>query len=315
MAKIFISRGIQFVIIAIGLATLLFFAMRISGDPARLQLGLDAPEAAVEVLRRQLGYDRPLHIQYFDFIYKLAPHISDGSFEILDFGKSARGSDKAIDLALDRFPYTLMLGVPAFIVAALLSIPLGILSALSRNTLVKSGIMGVALMGQAVPGFVLAILLVFFFGVYLKILPIFGFEGWKSLVLPAMALAAFPLARLTRLLRSQIMETIPQDYVRTARAKGLPNVTVIRRHVLSNAIIPWVTLQGLDFGRLMGGSIIVETVFAYPGIGRQLILAIQARDFPVVQADVFLIAMMVVAGNLLADFSYRWLDPRIRSVA
>ncbi|MBI4234610.1 MAG: ABC transporter permease [Chloroflexi bacterium] len=312
MARILVSRTLQFVVIAVGLATVLFFALRASGDPARMILGLDAPDEAVRVLRERLGLDRPLHIQYFDFMYRLFPHVSGGRFQVLDFGRSLKGPEHALDMALGRFPYTLALGGLAFLISILLSVPFGILTALYRRGFANTLILIVALVGQTVPNFVLAIVLAFLFGVYFGILPIFGFEGWRSIILPAVAMAAFPLARLTRLLSSQILETLPQDYIRTAYAKGLSKRTVVTRHVLRNALLPYVTMLGLDFGRLMGGSIIVETVFAYPGIGQQLITRISQRDYPVVQADIFLIAMVVVAGNLIADLSYRWLDPRIR---
>ena len=314
MAGVVFSRLMQFVVIAAALATLMFFMMRLTGDPARLILGIEAPDEAVEILREQLGLNRPISVQYAEFMYLVGPHFSEGEFGILDFGKSLNGPEAAMDLVMDRFPYTLALGSTAFFFAVILSVPLGTLAALRRGPS-KALIMFVALIGQTVPNFVMAILMVFVFGVYLSVLPVFGFNGWQSIVLPAAALSAFPLARLTRLLRSQILETMPQDYVRTAYAKGLSHQAVVTKHVLRNAMLPWATMLGLDLGRLMAGSIIVETVFAYPGIGRQLITAISQRNYPVIQADIFIIGLVVVVGNLLADLSYRWLDPRIRVAA
>ncbi len=314
MAGLVLRRLVQFGIVAWLVATLLFFAIRATGDPAALILGPRASLEQIEGLRETLGLNEPLHAQYGDFLFRLLPRYDEGSWSFLDFGRSLRTPEPAMDLVLDRLPATLALGATAFGIILVLSIPLGVLLALWDRKPAGKIVGVIVLLGQVTPTFVLGLSLILVFGVFLGVLPVFGFEGPASLILPGVTLAAFPLAQQVRLLRAQMLEVGSQDFIRTARAKGLASRTVLGRHQLRNALLPWLSLLGLNFGVLMGGSIIVEVIVAWPGIGAQLITAINQRDFPVVQAIVFLIGLLVVFGNLVVDIAYRLLDPRMRYV-
>jgi peptide/nickel transport system permease protein len=314
MGRIIVWRLIQLVVVSLILATVLFFAMRATGDPVSFILGSDATNEQIEEVRHSMGLDRPLYKQYFSFIKGLFPHRSEGSWKFLDFGDSIASRVPAMPVVLDRLPATLALGATAMAMAAIISLPLGIIATLQRGKFLGTVVMVLALLGQAVPNFLLALVFILVFGVTFRIFPVFDFTGVSSLVLPATALSAFTLARQVRLLRSQLMEVEAQDYVRTARAKGLSEARVIIRHQLPNALIPWITMLGMDIGYLLGGSIILETIFAWPGIGSLLILSINFRDYPMVQSIVFVIGVIVILGNLATDVVYRWLDPRIRYI-
>jgi peptide/nickel transport system permease protein len=229
-----------------------------------------------------------------------------------DFGDSLRHFRPAFEVVWERVPATLQLGLVAFTLSVIVGVPLGVISATQRGSTVDATAMLLSLLGQSVPSFWLGILLIMVFGVYLRVLPISGRGTWLHFVMPAVTLAAFPLARNARLTRSSVLEVLHQEYVRTARAKGVPEVGVVYRHALRNALIPVVTVIGLQLGFLLGGSVIVETIFAWPGVGRAIIGAIGDKDYPVVQAGVTLLSMTFVGVNLMVDLLYASLNPRIR---
>jgi ABC-type dipeptide/oligopeptide/nickel transport system permease component len=297
-----LQRLIQLVPVLLGISTMLFFLLRMSGDPVYLLVGDDASPEVVARIRHAYGFDKPVLQQYGEFLAKAV---------VLDFGDSIRANQPASRQVLNRLPATLQLSLVAMALAIVVALPLGIISAIRRGGGSSALVMLGALFGQSVPSFALGIYLILIFGVTLHWLPTFGYGRPENLILPAITLAALPMARYARLMRSEMLEVLGQDYIRTAYAKGLGPVNVVRSHALKNALIPVVTQIGLDFGLLFAGSVIIETIFAWPGVGRLLIESAQNRDYPVVQATVFMIASVVVIANLLVDLLYRWLDPRI----
>jgi len=284
------------------LVTTLFFVSRMSGDPVvMLTEGAIDPED-VEALREAYGFNDPIVVQYVRFL---------GEISTGDFGDSVRTFQPARDLVVDRIKVSLQLVIPAFVLVILIAIPLGSLAAVKRGA-IGAIAMVLALVGQSVPSFFLGVLYIFFFGVTLGWLPVFGTGGIDHYILPVATLMGYPLARYTRLTRAQVSETLSQEYVRTARAKGLAETSVIRKHVLRNALLPIVTVMGVDIGTLVGSAIIVEAVFAWPGFGTLVVEAAKTRDYPVIQAAGFTIGLLVLAGSLISDFAYGLLDPRIR---
>lgn len=280
-----------------------FVILRLSGDPAALLIDPSAtPEQYLE-LKRTLGLEGSIPEQYARFFTSALSG---------DFGTSFRHGRPALDVVIERVPATAQLAFAALVVTLFVAIPLGVLSAVHRDSIVDRLASVVTLMGQGMPTFWLGIVLILIIAVNWRILPVSGTGTPLHLILPTIALAAHPISKFTRLTRSEMLEVLSQDYVRTARAKGLGERVVRYRHALKNASIGLVTVVGLDIGYLLGGSVIVETVFAWPGIGRLMIDAISQRDFPVVQADVFVMATTVVVVNFLVDISYPLLDPRIR---
>jgi len=288
-----------------GVTLLVFFAIHLpgGGDPSMLYLPLDASREQLEAFRHKMGFDQPVHIQYLRWLGRAVRG---------DFGTSLRYAKPVFPLILERMPATLELAVAAQIFALTLALPLGILAAVRRNSIFDGLTMVGALFGQSMPGFWLGLMLILLFGVVLRILPVSGRAGPKHLILPAITLGTFFLARNTRLVRSGMLEVLGQDYVTTARSKGLSERAIIWKHALKNALIPLVTMVGMDFGALLAGTVVTETVFAWPGVGRLVFNAINQRDFPLIQAAVLLIAVIFVATNLLVDLSYVYLDPRIR---
>jgi peptide/nickel transport system permease protein len=276
--------------------------MYLSGDPAAIMASPDWTRAQVEEFRHQMGFDRPWYVQYADYL---------GGVLRGDFGVSLRQNQPTLKLVLDRMPATLELAGSALLLSVLVGIPIGVSSATKRNTAVDQTVMGFALVGQSVPGFWLGIMLVFLFGVQLRWLPVAGAGDAINLVLPAVSLATFSIARNARIVRSSMLEVLGQDFVRTAHSKGLTPSVVILRHALRNALIPVVTLIGLECGALLGGAVIIETVFAWPGVGRLMVQAIAGKDFPLVQAGVTLLATTFVLINLLTDIAYTYIDPRV----
>lgn len=262
-----------------------------------------------ERLREELGLNRPLHVQFFDFVVK---------FVQLDFGRSLRTNSLIRDDLLQRLPNTLELAFVALLISFSIGIPAGIIAARKHNTWFDHGSMFTALLGVSMPAFWLGFLLMLFFGLELRWLPISGrggpiweWSGIQHILLPAFTLGVIPAAILARLMRSGMLEVLNQDYITTARAKGLAERTIVYHHALRNALIPIVTILGLQFGALLSGAFIIETVFAWPGIGRYTVDAISGRDYPVVQATVIVTAFAFVMGNLLADILYAYVDPRI----
>jgi len=291
-------------LVALGVVTLVFIALRASGDPAATMLPGDASVEELTALRRELGLDRPLHIQYARF---LAGAVTG------DFGTSFRHQQPALPLVLERLPATMELAFAALALAVAAALPLGIVAALRRGRLADVLAMGFAVVGQATPYFWMGIMLILVVSVELGWLPTSGRGGWEHIVLPAITLGTHFAASLARLTRTSMLEVLGQNYVTTARAKGLAERRVILVHALKNAAVPVVTLIGLQFGTLLGGAVVTETIFAWPGVGRLAVQSIFVRDYPVVQAGVLVLALTFVAINLFVDLLYGYRDPRIRT--
>jgi ABC-type dipeptide/oligopeptide/nickel transport system permease component len=292
------------VLVLWGAVTIVFVAIRLApGDPAQLMLGPSATAEEIAALRVRLGLDQPAPVQYMRYLAQVAR---------LDLGESLRLNQPALSAILERVPQTARLSGLAMVAAVVLSFPMGIAAAIKRGAPVDRLISVVSLLGQSVPNFWLGIMLILVFARGLQILPSGGADTWQHLLLPATTLALPLVGILTRLIRSGLLDVLVDDYVRTARAKGLGPRTVIVRHALLNMLIPVVTVMGLQLGTLLGGAVIVETVFAWPGVGRLLVEAIGNRDYPLVQASILVITSAFVVINLLVDLSYGVLDPRIR---
>lgn len=295
---------IHAVFVILGVITAVFIITNLTGDPVELMLGEMASQEDIDRVRRELGMDRPLYIQYANFLADAARG---------DFQDSLRFQGGAMEVVLSRFPRTMMLAGVALTISVVLSITLGTIAAVKRHSPIDNVVMFFALLGQSIPNFWLGIMLILIFAVNFGLTPSQGFAmSPVNFVLPAITLAAPGLARLTRLTRSGMLDVLSADYVRSARAKGLHERAIVVRHALKNAAIPLVTVIGLDFGILLGGAIITEQIFQWNGVGQLLVEAIHARDFPVVQAAVFIIALSFVLINLLVDILYTWLDPRVR---
>ncbi|MBX5446881.1 ABC transporter permease [Sphaerobacter sp.] len=309
MGRFIIRRLLQSILVVIGVTLLVFVVLFKTGDPVVLLVSPDATKEEIEQIRHELGFDRPWYVQYADFM-------SDALRG--DFGISLRQKQPVFKLVVERIPATLELAIAAFIISIVVAIPVGIISATQRNSIWDNLSMGFALLGQSLPVFFLGVMLIFIFAGQLKVLPSYGrgdgtlVGELRHLILPAVTLATFTLARTARLVRSSLLEVLGLEYVKTARAKGLAERVVILRHALQNALIPVVTVLGLELGTLLGGAVITETVFAWPGVGRLVINAIQQRDFPVVVGAVTLVAVMFVVINLVVDVLYGVLDPRVR---
>jgi peptide/nickel transport system permease protein len=291
-------------VVTLGAVSLVFVALRITGDPALMIAPPNATEDDLAAIRRDLGLDRPPLVQYLDFLRKLTRG---------DLGESLRYRRPALELISERAAATLELAGAAQGLALLVAIPLGVLAAVRRSTWVDTLVTMLATAGQSMPYFWLGLMAMVLFGVQLGWLPTSGRGSLSHLILPAVTLSSYSLASLTRLVRSSVVEVTRADYVRTARAKGLGGGAVLFKHTLKNALIPVVTLLGLQVGGLLSGAVIVETVFAWPGIGRLTIEAIHTRDYPLVQASVLIMALLFVALNQAVDVGYRWLDPRLRA--
>ena len=281
------------------------------GDPIDAMMAESVDDSVKRELRRDLGLDRPLYLQYATWMGRLLQG---------DLGRSIRNSEPVIQNVGRRIKPSLQLAGLAMAISLLVATPIGILSAARRNSTLDRVGTSFALFGICMPNFLLALLLIFLFGVTLRLLPISGYvdpleepwEGLRSLALPAITLGLALAAVITRTLRSSMLEALSEDYIRTARAKGLSDGAVIRRHALKNALIPVVTVLGLQLGTLIGGAVITEYVFALPGVGRLVVDAVFARDYPLVQGVVLLIAVGFILSNLAVDLLYGWIDPRIR---
>lgn len=296
-------RVLGALLVIFGVTVAVFVILRLSGDPAALFMSPMATEEEYRQIRERMGLDESLPVQYFRYLSQLVRG---------DFGDSYQRSAPALGIVLDRFPATIHLAAVAVVLLMMFAIPLGTLAAIYRGTWIDTTISTITLVAQALPNFWVGIMLVMFFSVRLGWLPTSGIGGWQALVLPATTLALQPWSRLTRLVRSELLEVLGQDYIRTARAKGLAEPAIRRRHALRNAAVPIVTVIGLDIGYLLGGAIIVETIFAWPGLGSLMVQAMSNQDFPVIQASVVVVACTVVILNLITDLLYIWLDPRIR---
>jgi peptide/nickel transport system permease protein len=303
MISYIFKRLLQALLVLLGVMTLVFFLLHLSGDPTQLLLPLDATAAERAAFRARMGFNDPLPLQYIRF----ALDVISGNL-----GYSYRHSEPAVTLVLDRLPATFQLTGSALIAATGLAVPIGVIAAVKRGTAVDSIAMSLALLGQAMPVYWLGLMLILLFSVTLQMLPSGGRGGWETLILPAATLAVFSMARIARLTRSGMLDVLSQDYVRTARAAGIPTRTVVFKFGLRNAAIPLITVIGLEFGVLLGGAVITETIFSWPGVGRLAVDSIFARDYPVVQAVVLVLASIFVLINIAVDVLYTYMDPRIR---
>jgi ABC-type dipeptide/oligopeptide/nickel transport system permease component len=290
--------------VLLGVSVVVFVAIRlIPGDPAQLMAGQAATQEVVQQIRQSLGLDQPVPVQYLYFLRNVVRG---------DLGRSLFNGAPVVEELAQRFPRTVRLALASMAVASLIGIPAGILAATRRSTWVDTAVMLVALAGVSVPVFWLGLNLILLFSVRLQWFPSFGYETWRHLVLPSLTLGAASAAIVARMTRSAMLEVLGQDYVRTARAKGLAERVVVNRHALRNALIPVVTVLGLQLGTLLSGAVLTETVFAWPGIGRLLVEAVLARDYPIIQGATLLIAATFVVLNVAVDVLYGLLDPRIR---
>jgi peptide/nickel transport system permease protein len=291
------------VLVVLGVSIVSFCLTFLSGDPAEIMLPPGATAEHIAKFRAEWGYDDPLLVQYGRFLSRAVQG---------DFGVSLRHGQSSLPLIAARLPATLQLTVTAMLLAIALAVPLGVLAATHRGGPLDLLAMGVSLLGQSIPNFWLAIMMILLFAVSWGLLPTSGRGGPAHVVMPAVAIAINLMALLTRLVRTTMIEVLAEDYVRTGRGKGLREVIVLTRHALPNALIPLVTVVGLQFGYILGGAVVIETIFTWPGVGLFTIQAILNRDYPVVQASVFILATGVVLINLIVDLLYVWLDPRIR---
>ena len=303
MGRFVAQRLSDAVSVLLGVSFITFALLFLTGDPTYMLVPENYTREQIAEFRHRAGLDRPWYVQYGSFLR----HAVAG-----DFGHSLRSQLPALPLVLERLPATLELAGAAMILSIAVTIPLGMLAAVRRRSLVDMTSMAAGLLGQSTPTFWIGLILILVFGVNLRWLPISGRGGPLHLVLPTVTLALYTMGRNTRVVRAAILEVLGQDFIRTAQAKGLPPRRVLLRHILRNALLPIVTLIGLDFGALLGGAIVTETVFAWPGIGRLVVNAVYQRDFPVVEAAVIVIAAMFVVLNLGIDVLYGYLDPRIR---
>ena len=302
MTQFLVRRLARLMVVCVGVSLVTFAILHASGDPVSLIMP-EAPEADRAVLRQALGLQDPLPVQFGRFF---------GRALTGDFGNSFFHRAPAFRLVMERMPTTLLLTVLSMGLALAVALPVGIYSAVKRGRAVDQVATGTVFLGQSMPVFWTGIMLILLFSVQWRLLPVSGWESWAAAVLPTLTLGAFTAPLLLRIVRSSMLEVISLDYVRTARAKGLSEWLVICRHALKNAALPLVTVTGLQFGLLLGGAVITETVFAIPGVGRLIVGAIRQLDFPVVQAGVFMLAMVVVSVNFAVDVLYVYLNPRIR---
>lgn len=300
----YVARRIAFGLMALaGVVAIAFVATRLSGDVTYLLVPYDASAAEIAAVRARYGLDASLPVQ----LYAYATSVLQG-----DFGTSIKYEVPALELVLSRLPATLALALTGFLLAVAVGVTLGVVAAVRRGTALDTGATLFGMIGQAMPGFWVGIMLVLVFSVNLGWLPTGGAGTWRHLVLPAVAVSWFSIAAFTRLTRSAMLEVLDSEYVKLARVKGNPEHVVVIRHALRNALIPLVTFAGLNLGALLGGTVVIESVFAWPGVGQLMINAIYARDYPVVQAGVLVTASLFIFINLCVDLLYGVLDPRIR---
>jgi peptide/nickel transport system permease protein len=303
VGRFLLRRLIQSAVALLGTITLVFFIQRLAGDPTLLMLPEGATREDIAMLRHQLGFDQPLAVQYFDYLAQLAR---------FDLGQSLVQRVPVSEIIAARLPYTLYLAGGALLVAVGIGLPVGIVMAVRRDTKLERALMALVLIGQSMPTFWSGILLILLFAVTLGVMPSSGVDGIRSVVLPAIALGALTMATYARVARTAVLEELGRDYVSAAQAKGLLFRRVVSRHILRNAATPIITISALEIANLLAGAVIVETVFAWPGLGQLAVQSIAARDFPIVQSIVLLSAFVSIALNLAADILYSVVDPRIR---
>ncbi|ARP95853.1 ABC transporter permease [Bordetella genomosp. 13] len=291
-------------LVALTVSILAFLLLHLSGDPALALAGEGARQADIDAVRKAYGLDRPLAVQYADWLW----HVVRG-----DFGMSVYFKTPAGPLIWGKLQTTLLLGLGALAVALLISIPLGVLAAIYKGSLIDRACLAIAVLGQALPNFFFALILIMLFSLTLRMLPVSGSGTWQHFVMPSIALGYYVAPAFMRLIRAGMVEVLGADYIRTARAKGLPTRTVIFKHALRNAIVPVVALAAVQLGYLLGGSVVIETIFALDGLGYLAYQSITYKDFPVMQLIVLLLSVLYVLLTLAADVANAWLDPRIRA--
>lgn len=303
MKRYVIARVFSGILVILLAVSAVFFLLRLSGDPVLLFAPMDTSRQDMEAIRERMGFNDPLLVQYGRFMQDAVQ---------LDFGDSSRERRPAMDVVVERLPATLQLGLAALAISVLVGIPLGILSAVKHGSGWDKFARIFSIVGQAVPGFWLGVILMMFFSVRLGWLPTSGRGGWEHLIMPAVTLSAFSMARYMRLTRSTFIDVLGQDYIRTARAKGLTQNLILWRHAFKNASVSLITMTGLEIGNLIAGAVVVEQVFAWPGMGRVMVQSLLNRDFAVVTAAVVLFAAMYTLCNLIADLAYGWVNPTVR---
>lgn len=306
MTEHVVRRLLLSLVAMLGVVTIVFVLLHASGDPATLLVSQEATQQDLDRIRQAYGLDQPLSVQYARFVARVVRG---------DLGFSYRQGLPVAELIVERLRATFELALAALAVAVLLGVPLGMLAAARRGSALDTAAMTVALLGTSVPSFWLGLLLIIVFGVQLGWLPVSGYGSLRHLVMPAFVLGGFYAAQVSRLTRTSLLEILAQDYVRTAWAKGLAARDVWLKHVLRNAGLPVLTIVGLDFGRMLGGAVVVETIFAWPGMGRLAVQAVLGRDFPVVQGAAIMGAAVFLGVNLAIDLLYGWVDPRLRAAA
>jgi len=289
-----------------GVLTIVFVLLHVTGDPAALLAGELATPEVIHEIQHAYGLDQPLPLQYLHFLSQVARG---------DLGYSYRQSVPVVELVVGHIGATVELAFAALVVTVLIGLPLGVLAGSHRGSAVDAAAMLASLFGLSFPSFWLGLMLIIVFGVLLGWLPVSGYGGLSHLLMPAVVLGGFEAAQLSRLTRTALLEVLAQDYVRTARAKGLAGSVVLLKHALRNAALPMLTILGLAFGRMLGGAVVVETIFAWPGMGRLGVQAVIGRDFPVVQGTVIVGAAIFLAVNFAVDLAYGWVDPRLRAGA
>jgi len=304
MVSYIVRRGLLAIPVLLLTAVLVFSALHLAGgDPIYLLVPANAPASVRDAVREKLGLDKPLPVQFVTYM----SNVLRG-----DLGRSLASRREISELIVEKLPVTVELGVASLALAYLVAIPLGTIAAVNRNSFLDWSTMILALIGVSMAGFWLGLLLIYAFAVHFRWFPPTGHGTLKHLILPALALGLPRMGRIARITRSSMLEVIDQDYIRTARAKGLMERVVVFRHALRNALIPIISLLGLDLGYIVGGSVVIEHVFARPGIGDMMLRGIYSRDFPVLQGSMFVLALAIILSNIIADFAYMLVDPRIR---
>lgn len=303
MRPYIIRRVWQSLLAVLGAATVIFFIIRLSGDPARLMLPPEAGEEQVAALRSSLGYDRPLLMQYVDYLKDLITG---------NLGNSLYFKESALQLVLDRLPQTIGLAVAAIVIAVVVGMLVGIVSAYKKNSFVDYLLSTWIFVTQSLPVFWVGIVLILIFSVQLHWFPTSGNRGWTSLVLPAITLAAYPIAPIARTMRSALIDVLEQSYMITSKAQGFSRRQMVFRRGLKNALLPVITVISLEFGVMIAGAVVTETIFSWPGVGQLIVQGVSNRDFPLVQASILVISVLYIAINFLTDLIYLWIDPRIK---
>lgn len=303
MQRYFLSKAGQSIALLFGVIVLVFLMVRITGDPARLMASREASPETVEAIRQEWGFDRPPLVQFWDFLTRAV---------VLDFGRSYHFKTPAMPMVLGRLPATVQLATIALLMAVIVGIPIGLVGGFNPGTVIDSLGRLLALLGQSIPNFWLALILILLFAVRLGWFPSFGRDELKSVVLPAFVLGLPVMGQIVRLTRSAVLEIRGEDFIRTAHAKGLEPRTIYVKHVLRNVAIPLISVIGVQFGYMLGGSIYIEAIYAWPGMGQLLEQSIGWRDFPLIQAIAIFTSLVVLALNVLTDVAYAVIDPRIR---